>query len=218
MVSDDRSSGGVKAHLVNGKGIQDGWIDKRMAEDTVDFGYRGADIRTKCDQEPAITEVQQRLAVLRKGSRTVPVNSPVGDSKSNGRVENSIKRIQGMIRTLRHCLESKIGIRVSRGHPLYPWIIEWAADLITRYQVGSDGLTAVQRIRGAKSARAIAQFGEKTKCSLLCTIHAFHTCAPHGCDVCGATCVPCMHARGCRKRVFQVENSTCHCLCRLTAD
>ena len=27
--------------------------------------------------------------------------------------------------------------------------------------MGSDGMTAVQRIRGSKSARAIAQFGEK---------------------------------------------------------
>ena len=42
-----------------------------------------------------------------------------------------------------------------------PRLIKWAADLITRYQVGPDGPTAVQRIRGAKSARAIAQFGEK---------------------------------------------------------
>ena len=44
MVSDDRSSGGVKAHLVNCKGLQDGWIDGRLAEDIADFGYRGADI------------------------------------------------------------------------------------------------------------------------------------------------------------------------------
>ena len=90
MVSDDRSSGGVKAHLVECKGLKDGWIDTCTVQDISDFGYRGADIRLKCDQEPAITEVQQKVAELRKGARTVPVNSPVGDSKSNGRVENSI--------------------------------------------------------------------------------------------------------------------------------
>ena len=105
MVSDDRGSGGLKAHLVNCKGLQDGWIDKRMADDIAEFGYPGAGVKTKCDQEPAITEVQQRLAVLQKGSRTVPGNSSVGGSKSNGRVENSTKRIQGMIPTLRRCLE-----------------------------------------------------------------------------------------------------------------
>ena len=45
---------------------------------------------------------------------------------------------------------------------------EWAADLMTRYaHVGDLGKTAVQLIRGSKSSRNIAQFGEKILCTPL---------------------------------------------------
>ena len=47
-------------------------------------------------------------------------------------------------------------------HPVYPWVFEWAVDLMTRYaHVGDLGKTAVHLIRGSKSSRNIAQFGEK---------------------------------------------------------
>ena len=51
---------------------------------------------------------------------------------------------------------------MARDHPVYPWVFEWAADLMTRYaHVGDVGKTAVQLIRGSKSSSNIAQFGEK---------------------------------------------------------
>ena len=51
---------------------------------------------------------------------------------------------------------------MARDHPVYPWVFEWAADLMTRYaHVGDLGKTAVQLTRGSKSSRNIAQFGEK---------------------------------------------------------
>ena len=90
------------------------------------------------------------------------MNSPAGDSQSNGRVENAIKKVRNMVKTILSSLESRWGIRVFRDHPVYPWVFEWAADLMTRYaHVGDLGKTAVQLIRGSKSSRNIAQFGEK---------------------------------------------------------
>ena len=51
---------------------------------------------------------------------------------------------------------------MARDHPVYPWVFEWAADLMTRNaHVGDLGKTAVRLIRGSKSSRNIAQFGEK---------------------------------------------------------
>ena len=89
------------------------------------------------------------------------MNSPVGDSQSNGRVENAIKKVRNMVKTILSSLESRWGVRVSRDHPVYPWVFEWAADLMTRFaHVGDLGKTAVQLIRGSKSSRNIAQFGE----------------------------------------------------------
>ena len=49
-----------------------------------------------------------------------------------------------------------------RDHPVYPWVFEWSAGLMTRYALVEElGKTAVQLIRGSKSSRNIAQFGEK---------------------------------------------------------
>ena len=161
LVCDDRRSGGVKAHLVEHKGLLDTWISGRVAEDLAEFGYRGVGVCIKSDQEPAILEVQRKVAEIRSGAKTVPVNSPAEDSKSNGLVENAIRRVQVMIRTLRSSLQAKLGVKVGKGHALYPWLIEWAADLLTRYKVNSEGRTAVEEIRGKKSARSFAQFGEQ---------------------------------------------------------
>ena len=67
-----------------------------------------------------------------------------------------------MVKTILSSLESRWGVRVARDHPVYPWVFGWAADLMTRYvHVGDLGKTAVQLIRGSKSSRNIAQFGEK---------------------------------------------------------
>ena len=67
-----------------------------------------------------------------------------------------------MLRVLRSQLEAHWGIKVTPDHAVYPWMVEWAADLITRYaDVRGTGRTAVQIARGSRSSRAIAEFGEK---------------------------------------------------------
>ena len=102
------------------------------------------------------------MIAKRSNTPTIPVNSPAGDSQSNERVENAIKKVLNMVKTILSSLESRWGVRVARGYPVYPWVFEWAADLMTRYAyVGDLGKTAVQLIRGSNSCRNIAQFGEK---------------------------------------------------------
>ena len=44
----------------------------------------------KADQEMAIADVRRQVIALRL-AETVPVNSPVGESQSNGRVENAVQ-------------------------------------------------------------------------------------------------------------------------------
>ena len=161
MVCEDQASGGVKAHLVQCKGTNDTWIVPRIAQDIEEFGYGRCPIRVKSDQEPAILEIQRALIEKRGEAKTVPINSPVGDSQSNGRVENAIKRVQGMVRTIRHDLEAKLGVKIGRDHPYYPWMIEWAADLLTRYTVRPNGRTPIEEVRGRGSTRGVAKFGEK---------------------------------------------------------
>ena len=75
--------------------------------------------------------------------------SPDGDSQPNGRVENAIKKVRNMVETILSSLESRWSVRVARDHPVYPWVFEWAADVMTRNEhVGDLGRTAVQLIRG----------------------------------------------------------------------
>ena len=44
LVSTDRKTGGVKAHLVQCKGLGDSWIAARTLEDLNECGYHGAGI------------------------------------------------------------------------------------------------------------------------------------------------------------------------------
>ena len=105
--------------------------ETRGQDDIEEFGYGGAPVRIKSDQEPAIVDVQRAVIAKRGNAPTVPVNSPVGDSQSNGRLENAMVRT--MVKTILSSLESKWGVRVTRDHPVYLWVFEWAADLMTRY-------------------------------------------------------------------------------------
>ena len=162
LVSEDLATGGIRARLVSEKGNGDPWIAGKIKDDIEEFGYGGAPVRIKSDQEPVIVDVQRAVVAKRDNALSIPVNSPVGDSQSNGRVENEIKKVRNMVKTILSSLESRWGIRVARDHPVYPWVFEWAADLMTRYaHVGNLGKTAVQLTRGSKSSRNIAQFGEK---------------------------------------------------------
>ena len=157
-VSEDLATGGIRAHLVSAKGNGDPWIAGKIKDDIEEFGYGGAPVRIKSDQEPAIVDVQRAVIAKRGNAPTIPVNSPVGDSQYNGRVENAIKKVRNMLKTSPSSLESRWGVRVARDHPVYLWVFEWAAGLI---HVEDLGKTAVQLIRGSKSSRNIAHFGEK---------------------------------------------------------
>ena len=162
LVSEDLATGGFRANFVLAKGNGDTWIAGNIKDDIEEFGYGGALIRIKSDQEPAIVDVQKVVIAKRGSAPAIPVNSLVGDSQSNGGVENAIKKVRNMVKTIFTSLESRWCIRVARDHPVYPWMFEWAADLMTRYaHVGDLGKTAIQLISGSKTSRNIAQFGEK---------------------------------------------------------
>ena len=162
LVSEDLATGGIRAHLVLAKGNGDPWTAGKTKDDIEEFGYGGAPVRVKSDQEPAIVDVQRAVIAKRGSAPTIPVSSPAGDSQPNGRVENAIKKVRNMMKTIIPSLESRWCIRVTRDHPVYPWMCDWAADLMTRYaHVGVLGNRAVQLIHGSESSRNIAQFGGK---------------------------------------------------------
>ena len=49
---------------------------------------------------------------------SVPDHSAVGDSQGNGFIENNVKRLQGMARTLKITIESKVGSKLTSKHAI----------------------------------------------------------------------------------------------------
>ena len=120
-----------------------------------EIGLESVDIIVKSDNEPALTSLIALWSTMRamtSGSRMIIENSPVGSSKSNGIVERAIQSVQGMIRTIRSDIEGRWGVKIDATHSIWPWIAEHAGFLLTRFEVGRDGKTAYERLKG-KSAK-----------------------------------------------------------------
>ena len=87
------------------------WLPRRMVQDWDNNGFKGVKIHFKSDQEPSIVELQSAIQMARFGS-VILTNSPVGESESNGRVENTIRRIQEKTRVLRHQLGNNMKAKI----------------------------------------------------------------------------------------------------------
>ena len=70
VVSEDLVTGGIRAHLVSAKGNGDPWI---AGNDIEEFGYGGALVRNKSNQEAAIVGIHRRVIGKRGNAPTVPL-------------------------------------------------------------------------------------------------------------------------------------------------
>ena len=95
------------------------------------------------------------------GARTIHESSPVGSSQSNGFIERAIQDEEGQIRTIKLDLESHIRSKIPSSHDIVPWLAEYAAVLMNRGQVGADGKTQYERLKGKKASLPGLQFGER---------------------------------------------------------
>ena len=122
-------------------------------------GYEGQKITFKTDQEPAIVSLKRAIAALRMGE-TVPIESPVRASKSNGMMEAAVGRWQAQLRTAKHYAEAMLGKRIEVGGVLFSWLIPYVTEIMNKFKVGSDGRTAYERITGHKCRHIGVGFGE----------------------------------------------------------
>lgn len=150
------------AYRVPNKDIPKGasWLPKRLMQDLDNTGLQDVRVSVESDQVPAMVDVQFAMQEARP-NMVVPINSPVGESESNGRVENTIRRVQEKIRALRHHAEHKTGVRIFGQSPVMVWLSCWAAALISKYSRGDDGKSPHERIRGEPSRMPLVLFGEK---------------------------------------------------------
>ena len=61
-------------------------------------------------------------------------------------------RLQGIVRTFRSGIEEQWEVKIVVTHFVWLWIAEQAGFLLTRFEVGRDGKTAYERLKG-KSAK-----------------------------------------------------------------
>ena len=64
------------------------------------------------------------------------------------------------IRKLRIALESNYKVKIGLAHPIVSWMIRHAGFVHHRFQVGEDGKTPYQRIRGKVFDKPICELGE----------------------------------------------------------
>ena len=125
------------AMLVPRKATEFPWIAKRAAKFIDQHGHNRVTLR--CDNEPAIEALAREIAQARqKGSQTVPERPPVGESQSNGIIERAVGLLAGQARTLKAALEHRTGARVPPDARVLCWLVEFAAYLMNRCDVGSD--------------------------------------------------------------------------------
>ena len=118
----------------------------------------------KSDQEPAMVAILEKVRQLQADSGQIegiiPEASPVGSHQSNGMVERGVQAVEGQVRTMRSALEERIGIKLDMKDAIWPWLIEYAGYLINRFEVGHDGKTAYERLKGKKATVLGIEFGE----------------------------------------------------------
>ena len=91
----------------------------------------------------------------------VPEESAPGESASNGAAERAIQMVEDQLRTMKHALEARLGVKIPCSHQIMRWMLEHAAMLLTNYHCSSDDhLTGYQRLHGHACTNRLPEFGE----------------------------------------------------------
>ncbi|MBS94029.1 MAG: hypothetical protein CL799_06265 [Chromatiales bacterium] len=154
----------VFAHVIPHKGTdEDSYIVDLVCTDVAWLGH--AKLIIKGDNEKALVSlINKALKVLKcqvEGLESaMPEHSQEYDSQANGGTEVGIRAVRGLFRTLKLCLEKRIGRSIPPQHPITAWLIEHTAMLITVQVRGADGLTAWARARGRAFGQKLYGFAE----------------------------------------------------------
>ena len=103
----------------------------------------------------------KEVAKARGSQETVIEHSPVRDSSSNGVAEKGVQSLEGMVRTHLMELDEKLGCRLSINHPWFSWLVEFCCDVFNKHQVGDDGATPWERLKGRKYTAYVLEFGRQ---------------------------------------------------------
>ena len=159
---------------------------RRIISFLKELGLEQSAVVLKPDQEPAITDVLNAVAARRTAlskleetsverpvvgdgaipvvgpvGRSMPESSPVGSSGSNGFIERAAQSVEGQVRVIKSAFETRTGMVLPSEHAMVPWLVEYASSLLNRGQVGKDGKTPYERLKGKSALLPGVEFGEK---------------------------------------------------------
>ena len=165
LVGREKRSQMLIAHVVPVKGAGAQWIVDQVVRDIRKLGVHGK-IILKCDQEPAILDVMNAICRARGEDSTgemltVIEMAPKGESQSNGRAERAVQELEEGLRTHLLDLDAKLKTEVEIGSPAVSWLVENVADIVNKQNVGEDGKTPYERIKGKKHHGEFCEFGSQ---------------------------------------------------------
>ena len=131
---------------------------KKVVGDLDATGFRRAVLRT--DQEPSIIKLFKEVKAAWSGD-LIMEEAMKGDSDTNGPAEVAVKVVEGLTRTYKLALERRCSCVVRDTMAVMTWIVAWAALMHRRYMLGTDGLSAYQRLKGKRPGRPIVEIGER---------------------------------------------------------
>ena len=165
LVGRERKTKMIIAHVVPLKGAGVDWIVDQLVRDVRKLGIHGKVI-LKRDQENAIMDVMNQVAKARGSDGrgddlTIIETNKKGDSPSNGLVEQAVQEIENGMRTHILDLEKKLGSEIDITSPIVGWLVEHVADIVNKQNIGDDGKTSYERIKGKKHYGEFCEFGSQ---------------------------------------------------------
>ena len=119
-------------------------MPKTLVKEMEEWGYGNKKVVLVSDGESSMIAVKNAMIALRE-PETIPEETPVGEPDAN-LAEGMVRRVREQARSIISQMESGAGGKINKDADIMQWAIRWAADLITNYQVGEDGRTALERI------------------------------------------------------------------------
>ena len=148
VVAKEYESKSVMASVVPVKGPSNEFPAKRITAFIRELGLENQDFVLRSDQEPALPDLLGEVGKKRAPARTFYEVSPVGSSASKGVAERGVQTVEGQIRVLKDALEMRLEVQIPSNHNILSWLVEFAGTVVNRYEVGRDGKTPYERLRG----------------------------------------------------------------------
>lgn len=156
IICRDKESKSMAAYVVKAKGSIENV--KKIMEFIDGFGYDKVSLKSY--NEEAIKRVRDEVVAKRRKS-IVPTSSVPYHPQTHGLAEKGVQDFMNQMRKLKIGLEGRIGRRIPIEAGVIAWMVEHAATIINRHQVGHDGKVPYERVYHRKPPTTQVEFGEQ---------------------------------------------------------